>query len=350
MSIRVRILQAKQGDCILVAHEGTDGVFNILIDGGTGTTFKYGPRGRYRGALRIALDELKAKNQHIDLAILTHIDNDHIGGLIKAFEEPGYLRDMVKSIWFNSSRLITSYFEAPEIPANNIYLGSDSPETTVQQGKDLEALLTEIGCERAPVIMAGQTHIKGPFKFTILSPDKDKLQKLLHKWPEEVESGETSAHATDYALSLDEIWADDVFESDDSDYNGSSIAFILEAGGKAMLFLGDSHDEIVVRNLRALKYSEQNKLEVELVKISHHGSKYNTSPEFLSLVKSRRYIVSTSGTMHGHPNKRTVARILAGKEGRICFNYGDVVAPLLLECEVGDYASRFEVLCADVRF
>ncbi|MCH5514099.1 ComEC/Rec2 family competence protein [Pseudomonas syringae] len=349
MSIRVRFLQANHGDSILITHEGSDGVFNVLIDGGNGATFRHGPRARYAGALCLALDELKAKNQKINLAILTHIDDDHIEGLKRAFAAPGYLAEMVKSIWFNSSRMISKYFNSPEIPENDIYLSNDSPETTVEQGRELEALLTDIGCERVPVVMAGQIHVEGPFKFTILSPDKEKLQKLLHKWHEEIDSGETTVKTTDYSLSLDEIWLNDSFQADTSVYNGSSIAFILEADGKSMLFLGDSHDEIIVRNLRALGFSEQKKLEVELVKISHHGSQHNTSSEFLSLINSPRYVVSTNGSKHGLPDKRTIARILASSEGKILFNYSNVVSPLLLKDEVLEYISRLEVIGNDIR-
>lgn len=348
MGIRIRILQANHGDCVLVTHEGPEGTFNMLIDGGNSATFKHGPRGRNPGALQLALDDLKCKGQHIDLAILTHIDDDHIHGLIRAFETPGYLGDMVKSIWFNSSRLITKFFNFPEIPENNVYLCDEKAETSVQQGKDLEALLIDIGCERPPIVTAGQPFKKGPFRFTILSPDREKLQKLLHKWPEESDSGETSAHSNDYSLSINQILATDSFEEDKSDYNGSSIAFILEADDRTMMFLGDSHDEIVVRGLRSIGFSEDKKLKLDLIKISHHGSQYNTSPEFLSLVDSDRYIISTNGSRHGLPNKRTIARILASTHGKICFNYGEVIGPLLLPNEVSLFSSRFEVLRDDI--
>lgn len=350
MGIIVRVLKANHGDCILVTHEGPSGVFNLLIDGGTAQTFRHGPRQRYSGALCDALDELRDQGQSVDLAILTHIDEDHIHGLIKAFEEPDYLGKMVKSMWFNSSRLITRHFNIPEIPENNIILADDSPETSVKQGKDLEKLLDKLGCKRAPLIMAPQEYEIGPFKLKILSPDKKQLEKLLHKWPVEEDSGETSAHDNDYHLSLDDIWADDEFESDSSVYNGSSIAFILEADGKSMLFLGDAHDEVVTSNLRRLGYSAANKLKLEFVKLSHHGSQYNTSSDFLSLLDSPLYIVSTDGSRHGLPNKRTIARIIKSTSGKAAFNYEDVIEQLLLADEVEDFSSRLEVLGDEVRF
>ena len=350
MGIVVRVLEAHHGDCILVTHEGASGAVNILIDGGTSATFKYGPRQRYDGALCKVLTALKAPGQHIDLAVLTHIDEDHIKGLIKAFEAPDYLNVLVKSVWFNSSRIITKYFDTPEIPENNILLTDDSPQTSVQQGKDLETLLDEIGCERAPLIQAGQVHIIGPFKLTVLSPDQTQLKRLLHKWPSEDESGATAAHDNDYQVSLKEIWEDDEFESDKSPYNGSSIAFILEVGNRRMLFLGDAHDKVVVENLKELGFSETNKLQLDLVKVSHHGSQYNTSSEFLSLLQSSRYVISTNGSSHGLPNKRAIARIIKETNGQICFNYNDVIKPLLLEHEVEDYAYRLEALDKEIRF
>ncbi len=349
MGTVVRVLEANHGDCVLVSHQGASGTVNILIDGGTSTTFKHGIRQRYDGALCKVLDELKNKGQHIDLAVLTHIDDDHIHGLIKGFETPGYLDELVKFIWFNSSRLITQHFNAPEIPENNILLSGDSPKTSVRQGKELETLLDEIGCDRAPLIMAGQVHRVGPFKLTVLSPNQIQLERLLHKWPSEDESGATAVHDNDYHLSLEEIWATDEFEPDPSVYNGSSIAFMLEVDNIKMLFLGDAHDQVVVESLKELGFNELNKLHLELVKVSHHGSKYNTSSEFLSLLQSSRYVISTNGSRHGLPNKRTIARIIKETDGQICFNYSEVIKPLLLADEVEGYVSRLEALDEEVR-
>lgn len=347
MGVIVRVLKANHGDCILITHESESSVFNILIDGGPSTTFRYGTKQRYSGPLCEVLDDIKKKGQSIDLAILTHIDDDHIHGLIRAFEKPGYLAELVKMIWFNSSRLITNTFNVAEIPENNILLANNSPQTSVQQGKNLEALLDEIGCVRAPLIMAGQVYDLAPFTLTVLSPERFQLERLLHKWPTEVDSGATSSHGNDYDLSLEEIWADDKFDSDPSIYNGSSIAFLLEVENKAMLFLGDAHDQVVADNLRALGYSDDNKIKLDLVKISHHGSQYNTSNEILSILDSKCYIISTDGLKHGLPTKRTIARILKSTNGKILFNYEKVISKLLLPEEVT--ASRVEVLDSEIR-
>lgn len=350
MKVTVKVLEANHGDCILISHKGATCSFNILIDGGPSSTFKHGYRQRYDGALCKVLNELKEQGEYIDLAVLTHIDDDHISGLIKAFETPSYLSILTKSIWFNSSRLITQNFNSPDIPENNVRLTDSSPQTSVRQGKELEALLDEIGCARAPLIKVGQVHNVGPFKLTILSPNQDQLQRLLHKWPFETESGLTTAHDNDYQLSLEEIWEEDHFESDSSVYNGSSIAFLLEIENTKMLFLGDAHDDVVLDSLKRLGFSETNKLHLDLVKLSHHGSQYNTSSEFLSLLESSRYIISTNGSKHGLPNKRTIARIIKCTTGQIFFNYSNVLKPLLLEHEIANYACRLETLNQEIHF
>lgn len=349
MSISIRILNANHGDCILVTYHNNDMIFNLLIDGGNSATFKYGPRKRSYGPLCLLLDELKSKGQCIDLAILTHIDDDHIGGLLSAFQEPGYLDSMVKKIWLNSSRLITQHFKENEIPQNDIYLADDSPLTSVRQGKNLELLLDEIGCERGDLIMAGQEIPEGPFKFTILSPNEGKLRKLLCIWPEDNTSPLTSGSDTDYALTFREILTSDSFIPDTSITNGSSIAFLLEADDKKFLFLGDAHDETVMESLSSLGYSEDRKLSVELVKVSHHGSQFNTSGNLIKMLDVKRYVISTNGSMHGLPNKRTIARLLALGEGDIYFNYDSVISRVLTPEELENYAERIKALGGEIR-
>ena len=349
MEVIIRTLKANHGDCILITCQDHKKAFNVLIDGGDSSTFKYGAADRFEGELCLVLDELKAKKESIDLLILTHIDDDHIAGLLKAFQAQDYLRTMVNKIWFNSSRLITSFFNEKEIIENNIYLENDSPLTSVRQGKNLEALLDEIGCNRASIIKVGEPIVEGPFKFTILSPDEEKLRKLLCIWPKEESYVETSSTKTDYSMTFEELIASDKFIPDTSITNGSSIAFILEVEDKRFLFLGDSHEDIIVQELTKLGYSVENKLFIDFIKLSHHGSQYNTSMKFLSLIDSPRFIVSTNGLRHGLPNKRTIARILKETSGKVYFNYENVKEKILLNTEL-EYSDRVEVLEKEIRF
>lgn len=350
MTTTVRLLDASYGDAILVSHSNEAETFNLLIDGGPAKTFGFGSGGRRPGPLRIALDEIKEKHQTIDLVILTHIDSDHIKGLIKAFQFDGYLSNLAKQVWLNASSNITSFMDAVDIAENAIpYSTDDDANTSVRDGKTFEQILTKLDCWRREIIIAGQIIHVGPFKFTILSPSRKNLEKLLYIWPDENDSADTAGEPNDYHKSFDELLTNDKFIADDSFANGSSIAFILEVENKKVLFLGDAHDATIIETLRNLDYSEQNKLAVDYVKLSHHGSQFNTSKELLSLIDCRKYLISTDGSRHGHPHKKTLARVFnAHPDNTIYLNYEEALSGILLSSEITSYNSRLLSLTSEI--
>lgn len=282
MTTTIRLLAASYGDSILVSHSSGGSTFNLLIDGGPAKTFGIGLGQRRHGPLRIALDEIKKKNQCVDLVILTHIDSDHIQGLIRAFKTKGYLGDLAKLVWLNASSNISDYLNKPEIPENAIpFSTGDSSETSISEGKTFEQVLSDLDCWRHEVIVAGQVLNEGPFKLTILSPTENNLRNLNYIWPDEHFSANTAGERNDYHQSITDLLKNDTFSKDRSPTNGSSIAFILEVENKKILFLGDSYACTIRESLEKLGYTKENKLAVDYVKLSHHGSSRNTSVEML---------------------------------------------------------------------
>ena len=73
-AIRVEMLPARLGDCLLVEclRQGRR-PWRMLVDGGPPDTWPL---------LKARLDRLPASNPAIDVAVVTHIDSDHIGGMI----------------------------------------------------------------------------------------------------------------------------------------------------------------------------------------------------------------------------------------------------------------------------
>ncbi|VXC21305.1 Metallo-beta-lactamase [Pseudomonas sp. 8BK] len=351
MVTTIRLLEASYGDSILVSHSSETGRANLLIDGGPAKTFGVGPGGRRPGPLCKALNEIKERGEHVDLVILTHIDSDHIRGLIKAFKTEGYLSTHAKRVWLNASSNISAYLNQPEIPENSIpFSTGESPETSVSDGQTFEQALTNLNCWGREVIVAGQVITEGPFKFTILSPSRKNLEKLHCIWPDESLSAETSGEANDYHFSLNDLLENDSFTEDSTPANGSSIAFILEVEGKKFLFLADAYASTVVDVLAELGYTKENKLVVDFVKVSHHGSHFNTSVDMLEFIECRSYLISTDGTRHGHPHKRTLARILnAHPENVIYFNYKNAFDGILLDGEVEAYESRLRYLAGGIQ-
>jgi hypothetical protein len=110
---------------------------------------------------------------------------------------------------------------------------------------------------------------------------------------------------------------------DSSTANGSSIAFLAEHQGKRCLFLGDAHMRVVCASLRGLGATKDRPLVVDAVKLAHHGSKHNITPELLELVDAEHYLVSTNGDRFKHPNAEAIEAIIQGSRRKPClwFNY-----------------------------
>jgi hypothetical protein len=156
--------------------------------------------------------------------------------------------------------------------------------------------------------------------FTFLSPNKDQLRQLYNyyeKWLEGLQSTPTTTYLTspsnDYFKTIDELVGNDFIE-DISITNNSSLAFLVEIKNSKFLLLGDANIITVTENLRKLGYSKDNKLDLDFVKLSHHGSKKNISNEFLEIIKTNKFIISTNGMRHSHPDKETLAKIIMNPE------------------------------------
>ena len=91
--------------------------------------------------------------------------------------------------------------------------------------------------------------------------------------------------------------------------NGSSISVLLTAGGTRILFLGDAWAEDTVDAVKKL-HDEGQSLHFHAIKVSHHGSLQNTSPELLALIDAPTYFVSSNGAIHEHPDIEVLKAIV----------------------------------------
>src|SRR6187431_112492 len=70
--MRLRVYQSDKGDCLLVS--GTAGG-HILVDGGM--------RQAFQDHVRADLGKMAAKKESLDLIYVSHIDQDHISGVLE---------------------------------------------------------------------------------------------------------------------------------------------------------------------------------------------------------------------------------------------------------------------------
>ncbi|AWK43900.1 MBL fold metallo-hydrolase [Photorhabdus laumondii subsp. laumondii] len=326
--LRLKVLKAKNGDCILLSWENNGVTRNILIDGGKSSVYKTGP---LKGELYKTLKLIEERNERVDKLILTHVDDDHIGGILNGFRSGELLISLCDKVWFNSGKLIKEAFDSDVLPENELELeriNVQDGKTSIQQGVSFEKRISELGIWENWLIESGYTCEFFGAKITVLSPKREDLARLLCKWEKEVPQSITSGKKTDYGKSLEELNLNDKFLSDKSIHNGSSIAILFEYNNHKILLLGDAHDGVVCDAISSLKdeqgqnISSSNKLKVDYIKLSHHGSEFNTSARFLNLIDCKNFIISTDGSSHELPNKKTIARIVKNVDNaNIIFNY-----------------------------
>ncbi|RZM22795.1 MAG: Zn-dependent hydrolase [Pedobacter sp.] len=325
--MKIKILKAFNGDAILITHTDVDGeIRNILIDGGVSQTYlqhKNSKGKRQYGELKEVIESIRNANQNIDLLILTHIDDDHIDGILGWFSDDKEASGLINEVWFNSGRTIAAWLNKEENKELNIEVVVDNALTTsVTQGIDFAKYIFDKGIWDEAVITQGKKFEKFGLVFKILSPNNDDLNNLLKLWKKKDPDLKTSAKNHDYNTSLIEHIKIDLFEEDNSPGNGSSIAFILSDKEQNYLFLGDAHPTTVVEGLSLFDINANNPIECKLVKIAHHGSSGNTSIELLACIRCEDFIISTDGRIHQHPHKQMLARLINQNPScKIHFNY-----------------------------
>jgi hypothetical protein len=322
--LHIDMLPATYGDCLWVEYGRGQDLERILIDGGPIATYPH---------LRERIDALPDGDKGIERVVLTPVDADHIEGLIRLFaDKPLPFRP--RRVWFNGWRQMR-----------------DARTLGALQGEFLSALLVRrvsaaAWSPEAPPWMipdegALPVHtLAGGMRLTLLSPDANKLERMAAAWEKQIKGfepgdldaawealGRRRSFLPDDGLlgthpDLDAL-LDAQFTKDRAAANGSSIAFLAEFEGKSALFLADAHPDLIHDSLvRLCEARGVDRLRVDAVKISHHGSRNNTSEAMLRLIDSPRYLISTNGDRFDHPDEECLARIIEfGKPESLHFNY-----------------------------
>jgi beta-lactamase superfamily II metal-dependent hydrolase len=310
----LHVLKAHHGDCLIIqTFDNHQQLFTILIDGGPLETF------------RTTLAHELPKYPKIDLIVLTHIDSDHIAGLLQYLKSPFAENNSIDSIIINAPNLVRvntgtqiSYDEGVELEE---LLHSDYPNLKI---------IGNVVSDR-PLNLS----LPDGIEIKILSPNQHALDLLYSNWPfinlrsEETTQISSSIEAKDSEITFADLSSrkNSVKTVSSDVFNASSIAFSLKSPDFHGLFLGDSHPTIVCKSLIEV-YNQSCPIDFDYVKVSHHGSRFNISNELLDCIKCTNFIISTNGG-HGrakHPDRETVAKIVmhknSGKDSaKIYFNY-----------------------------
>ena len=95
----LEVLRAKKGDCLLLHYGTSDEPALALIDGGPGGVYKPILKPRLE-ALRDERGLTEAQSLPVDLCMLSHIDDDHVVGLV------GLTKELVDADEDNKPKLV----------------------------------------------------------------------------------------------------------------------------------------------------------------------------------------------------------------------------------------------------
>jgi beta-lactamase superfamily II metal-dependent hydrolase len=315
---------ASEGDALMLVWGDAAKPRHALIDLGRTKNYR---------ALKPVLQSIC----EFELFAITHIDADHIEGAVPLFKERE-LPMTALHVWFNgNAQLTTANNRLP--PAARVPLGARQAE------KVTEGI---VGSRwrwnshfASGVVSTDSSEAKVPISFSdgltvrLLSPSDQQLADLIPGWDKELQSaGLRTTDSDEVARALEagrvrlgglsvETLAGAPFKEDANKANGASIGLIAEMLGKRVLLGADAHPRVIERSLRSLGATETNPYKLDCFKVSHHGSKANTSPELLKIIDCACFAFSTDGSRHGHPDPETIARILTAnaRKKTLVFNF-----------------------------
>lgn len=320
-AIRVEMLPARLGDCLLVEclRPGRR-PWRMLVDGGPADTWPL---------LQARLDRLPATDPTIDAAVVTHIDSDHIGGMIP-FLASDFARAHVSDVWFNGRPHLARPRSGPRsVSQGETVTATLSGAPGAQPGMPWNLAFS--GAAIATPADPGFLELaipSGP-RITVLSPNARRLTALARVWwtaLDEALHPDTDRPAPDLPGPLTDllVLASRTTAKDSTAPNGSSIALLVEHRGASVLLGADAFGTVLTDALTALARARGiPAVAVDALKLPHHGSQANVLTELVAAAPARHYLVSSNGDTFGHPDDAAIARVVTGapKGATVWFNY-----------------------------
>ena len=251
--LEITFLDIGQGDCIVL--QLPDGK-NMMIDAGDRTSYTQNAIEEFTEAEGITT---------FGYLLLTHEDADHCGRMawvIETYEIKYIFRPNMKSTHKNASSLPEGFNQ-----------GDGNISTSASYANTLVAMYNE-GC---------------PTEF--FDKDSDFENKVVC-------GGEEYKYSFNFLTPTAN--GEDVSYDEDNDY---SPIILFEYAGVKVLFTGDAGEA----NLAEYMSNYDDDYNIDIYKVSHHGSKNNISNEFISAIDPEYAIIQCGvDNSHTHPDKEAL--------------------------------------------
>jgi hypothetical protein len=299
-------LEARSGDALMV-HFGTAADPRLmLVDGGFATT--------YSDVLRPRLDAIRASRDPnleqpllIDHVVVSHIDDDHITGIVRLCRE---LRDAAQQgdppryaigrMWHNAFRDSLAQL-TQEVPAPRPVVDQGEARASgVAAGRELRDSVEFLGRESNPpfngfVVGPRRVDLGHGLSATVVGPSQKELDELRREWREHVQPRIERGEIAEAAAFVD-----------NSATNLSSIVIHLRQGDRAMVLTGDGRGDHTLQGLESGGLLDAGgQLEVDVLKLPHHGSDRDVDRIYFERIVADHYVISANGA-NSNPSELTL--------------------------------------------
>lgn len=309
----IDMLPAREGDCLWIEYGDASRPQRILVDGGRQIAYD---------TLKARFAELPEDQREFELLVCTHVDADHIEGLLKLVEDPD-LPVTFRDVWYNS------YVHLKQ-PNGFENFGAKQGERFADGLVDRQWRWNSRFGGHSVVVpddgLPPSVDLADGMSATILSPTWPKLERFSNTWLKECkEAGivpgigptEEQIEGFESLGSLNEAevrrLAATPEKRDSSNANGSSIALLLEFKGKRLLLAGDAHADVLTHTIERL--NAPTPLKLDALKLSHHGSHGCVSASLFDALDCSIFLVSSNGSRYNHPDRETIAKLLTSFAG-----------------------------------
>ena len=353
MKTTIKTFHSGMGDCIFLLLSSKKKQFSIMVDCGS-----------YEEPIQKYVKE--DLNSEIDLLIITHIDNDHIIGvtemlskgikvnhiIFNCYQRSGYgetqkldksQRERLEAIEKEVGLIVNDIIDPRRPTPRSASTAMKGVAATILGRPELKQVWDE------PYTLCGtQVDLKEWGTITFLSPTMNEIENLdkefrqalfkelnvdnaMGKWDEQenmfeillryamlqdstkvpmmkAKPGKKEPDTMTLEERLLKAADESVQTSQITAANQASLAFVWEKDGHRVLVMGDANPDVVVKGLQTHYKGQTFPVLFDAIKVSHHGSHYNTTKELVQCADTEHYFF-TGGQELKRPSEAALGRM-----------------------------------------
>lgn len=298
----------KSGDCIVMRfgnlHSGDSRQQKVIvIDGGY----------KESGEKLVKFITDRYHTNHVDLVIATHLDSDHVSGLIPLVESLSIGAMLMQQPWLHNVGTGDASHEA--LSARDSYkAASELERAAIQAGIEIFEPYSGMQSlnidENTTLTILGPSHEYYEELLKDFEHNKSAIDKLIAQFKSSTQNAaETIRDKIRETLDPESETLDDVHKNTAAANNSSAIIYI-NCLGRGLLFTGDSGVDALSQ---AADYASQvgiNLTDLQLLDVPHHGSHHNLNGDILQRIYAQNAYISAAKDSPKHPSPRVINALL----------------------------------------